>query len=89
MHTLAQIKQRTLHVCGNMETGWWATGSDDPDGRDVEFTVSIVDSDGNFLLVYHSLDESLFGDAWYETLDEAYLAATENLGIQQHEWPCA
>src|SRR5687768_18474370 len=80
MQTFAHIRQRTLRVCGTMETGWWATSSNEPDGRDVEFTVSIVDSAGHFLLVYQSLDESLFADTWHETLDEAYIAAADDLG---------
>lgn len=88
MTTYASIHNRPLRVTGfQHSTGWRMAGDDDQNARELPFEFSITDdSAGSYLLISHSVDESVYADTWYETLEDAFAAAERQFGIARSEW---
>lgn len=43
------------------------------------------DGGGNFLLCYHSEDQSVYGDTWHQSIEEAKEVAESEFGVQSSE----
>jgi hypothetical protein len=85
--TYATVASHTLAIDGYPNSGWRSVGRDTPGARLIEFTFSIQDDgNGNYLLVYSSLDGVFAADTWHETLDEAVAMAEAELGVERGEW---
>jgi hypothetical protein len=88
--TYSSIHARPLRVTGFQRSGWSAAEDSDQSGRELPFDFSVTDDGaGQFLLVYKSVDGSLYGDTWHETLDDAFTSAERQFGISREEWPDA
>jgi hypothetical protein len=87
MSTFASIHSRSIFVTGSQDKGWHAAKDSTSGAREVLFDFCINDDGaGQFLLVYRSLDGSLYADTWHETLDDAYTSAEREFGILKQEW---
>ena len=87
MTTYSIIHARPLRVTGHQHSGWSAAEDSDPSGRQLPFEFSITDDGaGQFLLVYRSVDGSLYGDTWHETQNDAFKSAERQFGISRDEW---
>lgn len=88
--TYAFIHARPFRVTGYQYSGWRAAGDGDASARELPFEFSVTDDGGgNFLLVYQSVDGSLYGDTWHETLEDAYVSAERQFRISRDEWSAA
>jgi hypothetical protein len=90
MRVFSKIASRRIKVGGEQHTGWLPEGSTTPlptPVREVEMTFEITDDGGgNFLLLYYSVDKSVHGDTWHESIEEAKDAARSYFGVEINEW---
>lgn len=87
MTTFPYINGRPLRITGFQYSGWRMAEDADSNGRVLPFNFSITDDGaGQFLLVYRSVDGSLYGDTWHETMDAAFASAQRQFGISREEW---
>lgn len=87
MQTFAHIPTRTILIAGHPNSGWSGCDEGTPGSFELEFAFRIT-SDGakGYLLVYSSLDGRFAADTWHQSIEEAYVAANEQFGIEQAEW---
>src|SRR5437870_2048894 len=81
------IARRRVRIAGHPHSGWSAAEVNDPHAVELDFCFDITDDgNGNYLLVYSSLDRQYAADSWHETIAEAVACAHETFGIESTEW---
>jgi hypothetical protein len=89
MSTLKVILERPVRMGGQQHTGWLPAGAARPlptPIRDLLFNFDIQFDGFGYLLCYVSMDDTVYGDTWHESLDQAEAAALDNFGITANEW---
>ncbi len=89
MSVLKVIHGRPVRIGGQQHTGWLPVGAASPlptPIRDLLFNFEIQFDGSGYLLCYVSTDNTVYGDTWHESLEEAEASALENFGITSMEW---
>jgi hypothetical protein len=85
--TYASIRNRPTWIQGWPHSGWSGAASSDHGAKLLLFGFDITDDGaGNYLLVCYSADGVYGADTWHPTLEEAYVSASEEFGVQRDEW---
>ncbi len=90
MRVFTKVEGRAIRIGGEQHTGWLPEGFAKPVPpplREVKMTFEITDDgEGNFLLCYHSEDQSVYGDTWHQSIEEAKKVAESSFGVRPSEW---
>lgn len=88
---IATLSDRPVRVTGTPYSGWHAVALNDtsPGTQVLTFNFCIQDDGGwGFILAFGSKDQgaTYFNDTWHESLEEAFVSAREQFGIERSEW---
>ena len=89
MKVIKAIKSYKVTIGGKQHTGWLPANASKPQPipvQEVFLNISIEHDGFGYLLCYTSTDGGIFGDTWYETLNDAESAAFEYFGVKSNEW---
>jgi hypothetical protein len=90
MATVERVEHFQTTIGGQPHTGWLPPRAAVPPptpARTIELTLTIDDDGGSgFLLIFHSPDNSVRGDTWHRTIEEAREAARDSFGVPFEAW---
>jgi hypothetical protein len=91
MSVLKEIKNWKVIFGGEEHTGWLPAGATKPLPtliQEIVLNITIEHDEPGYLLCYKSKDGDIYGDTWYETLEDAESGASEYFGINPDDWKC-
>jgi hypothetical protein len=89
MTVVKQILGHHVTFGGKTHSGWLPQGAMIPrptPTRDVTLNITIESDGAGYLLCWASSDLEITGDLWFQTLDDAERAATENFAVTADQW---
>ena len=89
MTVVKQVLGHYVTFGGESHTGWLperaAVPKPTPTTR-VALDITIESEGGGYLLCWVSSDRAIGGDRWYQSLDDAERAASEDFGVAADQW---
>jgi hypothetical protein len=89
MSVIKQVLGHHVTFGGELHSGWLPESAAVPKPtptNEVALNITIESDGGGYLLCWVSSDRAIAGDLWYQTLDDAERAASEDFGVTVNQW---